>query len=86
MLATGRSVVAEEAGRLLAFASAWARDGNWFLASLFVAPRWHGRGIGQALLDAVWDDAVNRRTITDAIQRRGIPHRRFRRAGGFRTI
>ena len=54
---------------MLGFAAAWVRDGHWFLASLFVAPDAQGRGIGDALLDAVWGDAGGpRRTITDAIQ------------------
>src|SRR6185437_16763356 len=66
ILATGRSVVAERDGTVVGFASAWIRDGHWFLASLFVDAAAQGAGIGPALLDAVWDDgAVVRRTITD---------------------
>jgi GNAT superfamily N-acetyltransferase len=64
-----RCVVAEEDGEVVAFASAWARGTTWFLASLFVRPRVHGRGVGTALLDAVWGaEFASRRTITDAIQ------------------
>ena len=45
------------------------RGDDWFLASLFVARSAQGRGVGPALLDAVWSDAaLRRRTITDAIQ------------------
>jgi GNAT superfamily N-acetyltransferase len=69
VLETGRSVVADEGGRPLGFGAAWTRGSDWFLASLFVAPSAQGRGVGRALLDAVWDgDALRRRTITDAIQ------------------
>jgi GNAT superfamily N-acetyltransferase len=66
--ATGTSVVAEEDGRLLGFAASWQRGSDWFLAALFVDPAAQGRGVGPALLDAVWGEAANRRTITDAIQ------------------
>jgi len=66
---TGSSVVAaRDDGRVLGFASAWQRDNAWFLASLFVDPAAHGRGVGRALLDSVWGEADVRRTITDAIQ------------------
>jgi GNAT superfamily N-acetyltransferase len=65
---TGRSIVAEARGAVVGFASAWARGGDWFLASLFVAPAAQGAGAGSLLLDAVWGDAPRRRTITDAIQ------------------
>jgi GNAT superfamily N-acetyltransferase len=65
---TGRSFVAEDDGELVAFGSSWQRGDDWFLASLFVAPRAQGRGVGSALLDAVWGDASRRRTMTDAVQ------------------
>jgi GNAT superfamily N-acetyltransferase len=68
ILRTGTSVVAEADGRLLGYGSSWAREDDWFLASLFVDPAVHGRGVGPALLDAVWGDAKRRRTLTDAIQ------------------
>ena len=68
VLATGTSVVAEEEGRLLGFGASWQRDEHWFLASLFVDEAAQGRGVGSALLDAVWGEAPRRRTITDAIQ------------------
>jgi len=68
VLATGTSVVAEAEGRLLGFGASWQRDSHWFLASLFVDPAAQGRGVGPALLDAVWGSAAKRRTITDAIQ------------------
>ncbi len=69
LLATGTSVLAEQDRRLLGFASSFARGGDWFLASLFVAPEAQQRGVGTALLDAVLGGrAERRRTITDAIQ------------------
>jgi GNAT superfamily N-acetyltransferase len=68
VLDTGASVVAEDNGRLLGFGASWQRDDDWFLASLFVDEAAQARGIGTALLDAVWGAASRRRTITDAIQ------------------
>ena len=66
---TGTSVVAEEDGVVVGFGSSWARDDDWYLASLFIAPSAHGRGIGSSLLDAVWGPPrARRRTMTDAIQ------------------
>jgi GNAT superfamily N-acetyltransferase len=63
-----RCVVAERDGTPVAYASAWARDDAWFLASLFVRPDAQARGVGSALLDAIWGDFRHRRTLTDAIQ------------------
>ena len=68
VLATGVGCVAEEGGEVIGFASAWSRDDDWFLASLFVRGRAQGHGVGPTLLDAVWGDARRRRTVTDAIQ------------------
>jgi hypothetical protein len=68
VLDTGTSIVADDDGQLLGFGASWQRDENWFLASLFVAETAQGRGVGAALLDAVWGAASRRRTITDAIQ------------------
>ncbi len=68
VLETGTSVVAEDDGRLIGFGASWQRDDDWFLASLFVGEATQGRGVGPALLDAVWGAAPRRRTITDAIQ------------------
>jgi predicted GNAT family acetyltransferase len=65
---TGTSVVAEEDGSVVGYGSSWTRGDDWFLASLFVAPAVHGRGVGTSLLDAVWTEAKRRRTMTDAIQ------------------
>src|SRR5262249_7522875 len=66
--ATGSSMVATQNGSTLGYGAAIARGGDWFLCSLFVSPQAHGRGVGSALLDAVWGDHARRRTITDAIQ------------------
>jgi GNAT superfamily N-acetyltransferase len=64
-----RCFVAEKGSAAVGFASAWARDEVWFLASLFVRPEAQGAGVGKALLDAVWgEDGGRRTTITDAIQ------------------
>lgn len=68
VIATGTTVVATELGNVLGFGASWERDGHWFLASLFVDPTAQGKGVGSALLDAVWDGSPNRRTITDSIQ------------------
>jgi hypothetical protein len=68
LLDTGTSVVAEDGEGLLGFAASWQRDEDWFLASLFVDEAAQGRGVGPALLDAVWGGPPRRRTITDAIQ------------------
>jgi GNAT superfamily N-acetyltransferase len=68
VLATGVGYVAEDAGDVVGFASAWTRGDDWFLACLFIRARAQGRGVGQRLLDAVWGDAARRRTVTDAIQ------------------
>jgi GNAT superfamily N-acetyltransferase len=66
---TGHALVATAPdGHLLGYAGAWSRDGDWFLASLFVSPDAQGRGVGSALLDGVWGEHARRRTITDAIQ------------------
>ncbi len=65
---TGISVVAEVDGAVAGYGSSWTRGDDWFLASLFVASRAQGRGVGPALLEAVWGDAPRRRTMTDAIQ------------------
>jgi GNAT superfamily N-acetyltransferase len=65
----GASVIATRAGDVLGFASSWTRGDDWFLASLFVAASAQSRGLGRALLEAVWGDGERRRrTITDAIQ------------------
>ena len=49
--------VAEERGRILGFAFAWACEGLWFLAQLFVDPAQQGRGIGNELLRRAFDHA-----------------------------
>jgi GNAT superfamily N-acetyltransferase len=68
VLETGRGVVAED-GRPVGFAASWTREGDWFLASLFVHPDVQAGGVGNALLDAVWEAGhARRRTISDAIQ------------------
>ena len=68
VLDTGTSMVADDDGQVLGFGASWQRDEHWFLASLFVDDAAQGRGVGAALLDAVWGAGPKRRTITDAIQ------------------
>jgi GNAT superfamily N-acetyltransferase len=64
-----RSFVAEEAGRVVGFTAAWARDDVWFLSALFVHPEHQARGIGQRLLSLAWGNGYSRRsTITEALQ------------------
>jgi GNAT superfamily N-acetyltransferase len=65
---TGLSYVAEEDGKVVAYGSSITRGEDWFLCSLFVHPDAQGKGVGPALLEAVWGEAERRRTITDAIQ------------------
>lgn len=64
-----RSFVAEEAGRVVGFTAAWAREDVWFLSALFVHPERQGQGVGTRLLSLVWGDGFRRRiTITEAMQ------------------
>jgi GNAT superfamily N-acetyltransferase len=64
-----RCWVAEDGGRVVAFAAALARGEAWFLASLFVLPEHQARGLGTRLLDRVWGEGYARRlTLTDSIQ------------------
>jgi GNAT superfamily N-acetyltransferase len=65
---TGASFVADDDGTVIAYGSSITRGDHWFLCSLFVLPEAQGRGVGPALLDAVWGEAAHRRTITDSIQ------------------
>jgi Acetyltransferase (GNAT) family len=65
----GRCFVAVRDERVLGYVAALQRGGDWFLASLFISPDAQGSGVGGRLLATVWgDDAVRRRTLTDAIQ------------------
>jgi GNAT superfamily N-acetyltransferase len=68
LIRTGASVVADDRGTVVGFGASFTRGDDWFLASLFVAPDVQARGLGSALLDAVWGGAGRRRTCTDAIQ------------------
>jgi GNAT superfamily N-acetyltransferase len=64
-----RSFVADEAGRVVGFTAAWAREDVWFLSALFVHPERQGQGVGTRLLSLVWGDGFRRRiTITEAMQ------------------
>lgn len=63
-----RCTVAEQRGRVLGFAAAFARGETWFLASLFVRPSDQARGVGRELLASVWGSFARRLTMTDSIQ------------------
>ncbi len=43
-------------GRVVGFAGAVNRGRQWYLAWLFVHPRYQGRGVGRRLLERVWRD------------------------------
>lgn len=53
-VATGLMVVAEVEGELTGFGAVLERGGQVFLADLFVSPRQQSRGIGRALLEALF--------------------------------
>ncbi len=63
-----RCWVAEAGGRIVGFVAAIAREDDWFLSSLFVAPEAQAGGVGRALLERAWGAFPRRRTLTDAIQ------------------
>jgi len=44
------SIVADDQGRVVAFGIVASRQGDAFLAFLFVVPAWQGRGLGRAIL------------------------------------
>ena len=52
-LRTGTLWVAEDGGRIVAFAGAVTRAGMDFLADLFVRPQWQSAGLGRRLLQRV---------------------------------
>lgn len=51
------SMVADDAGRVVAFGIAPVRDSTWFLSFLFVAPEWQAHGLGRAVFDACLAEA-----------------------------
>jgi GNAT superfamily N-acetyltransferase len=64
-----RCFVAEDRRRVVAYTAALLREQTWFFSSLFVRPRYQGRGLGKALLERAWSASAERRlTLTDAIQ------------------
>src|SRR3954447_9922942 len=60
-LRSGRLMVAEVDGAIVAFGATLTRSDVVYLADLFVHPSHQGRGIGRALLHALLDDAPPRR-------------------------
>jgi len=46
----GSTIVADDHGRVVAFGVILSRQGDAFLAFLFVVPAWQGRGLGRAVL------------------------------------
>ncbi len=66
-----RFVVATEIDdRVVAFASAIARERFWYLSMLFVLPEFQGAGVGRQLLGRVLPDDpdIPRATATDSVQ------------------
>jgi GNAT superfamily N-acetyltransferase len=68
LLAHGRVVVAEHGGAVAGF-GAVRRIGTGpaataMLCDLFVDPRWHGRGLGRAMLVPLWDGCDRRMTFS----------------------
>jgi GNAT superfamily N-acetyltransferase len=68
LLAHGRVVVAEHGGAVAGF-GAVRRIGTGpaavaMLCDLFVDPRWHGRGLGRAMLAPLWDGCGRRMTFS----------------------
>jgi len=64
-----RAFVAVADGAVVGYSNAFIREDAWFLASLFIAPGYQGRGIGRRLIERSIAGAPRRRmTITDAIQ------------------
>lgn len=53
----GSSIVADDHGHVVAFGVVLSRQGDAFLAFLFVVPAWQGRGLGRAVLAACWRGA-----------------------------
>jgi GNAT superfamily N-acetyltransferase len=73
--------VAERAGEMLGFATAYRRDLTWFLATYAVRPHLQGEGLGRALLDAALTHARGclRAMISGSKDPRAF--RRYRQAG-----
>ena len=64
-----RSWVADDAGRVVGYTTAFSRRERWFLSDLFVDPAYQGSGVGARLLDRAFGDGPEARmTLTDAIQ------------------
>jgi GNAT superfamily N-acetyltransferase len=70
LLVHGRLVVATSGDRVVGFGATLLIDGNGgpvdHLADLFVHPQWHGRGVGRAVLEAVWSGAAERSTFSSS--------------------
>lgn len=64
------ATVADPDERIVAFASAIARERLWYLSMLFVLPAFQGSGLGRELLARVLpaDEAMARATATDSAQ------------------
>lgn len=52
--------IAEDAGKVVGMAIAWACGTFWYLADLFVLPEYQGRRVGQELIERALDHASRR--------------------------
>ncbi len=69
--------VAEEANQIVGFAFSWLSGGLWFLAQLFVAPGYQGRGIGNELLRRTLRQAQDNKAVSKASSL--LPSTRYRK-------
>jgi len=52
-----KSVCAWAGDKLVGYASALVRGRQWYLAQLFVHPRYQAKGVGRKMLEQVWQDS-----------------------------
>jgi GNAT superfamily N-acetyltransferase len=64
LLARGRLVVAERGGTVTGFGATCRIGAVTMLCDLFVDPRAHGLGLGQAMLRVLWNDSSPRMTFS----------------------
>jgi GNAT superfamily N-acetyltransferase len=59
--------VAEEEGRIVGFGFSWVADHLWYLADLFVEPRWQSAGVGRMLLERTREQAQQSKASVRAL-------------------